>query len=208
MTNFVKCGGRADFAEQQGHPGDRLPCRGRGGRRDRGRRCPAAGRTVWEQSRFIASRRQAPPFVLNEPRGGVFRHVNLLVPPKNPARPDGLHHHGAGGHAADVGLQLHLRGHRAARCRDHSHDRAGDAAGAGGARRPGRGDGAVPRRQGAVDHAPQRAGLRRAPRRAAGGRGAWHHHRRYRLRRRQLRDGGCPVAGLCRHARRGAATSR
>ena len=24
-------------------------------------------------------------FVLNEPRGGVFRHVNLLVPPKNPA---------------------------------------------------------------------------------------------------------------------------
>jgi proline racemase len=23
-------------------------------------------------------------FVLNEPRGGVFRHVNLLVPPKNP----------------------------------------------------------------------------------------------------------------------------
>lgn len=23
-------------------------------------------------------------FVLNEPRGGVFRHVNLLVPPKHP----------------------------------------------------------------------------------------------------------------------------
>ena len=23
-------------------------------------------------------------FVLNEPRGGVFRHVNLLVPPKDP----------------------------------------------------------------------------------------------------------------------------
>ena len=43
------------------------------------------GRTVWEQSRFVASNGTLRAFVLNEPRGGVFRHVNLLVPPMNPA---------------------------------------------------------------------------------------------------------------------------
>jgi trans-L-3-hydroxyproline dehydratase len=42
------------------------------------------GQTVWEQSRFIASDGKLRAFVLNEPRGGVFRHVNLLVPPKHP----------------------------------------------------------------------------------------------------------------------------
>src|SRR4051794_8232289 len=42
------------------------------------------GDTVWEQSRFIAGDQNLRRFVLNEPRGGVFRHVNLLVPPKNP----------------------------------------------------------------------------------------------------------------------------
>lgn len=42
------------------------------------------GNTVWEQSRFIASDETLRNFVLNEPRGGVFRHVNLLVPPKDP----------------------------------------------------------------------------------------------------------------------------
>ncbi|MCX7348567.1 MAG: proline racemase family protein, partial [Alphaproteobacteria bacterium] len=45
---------------------------------------PPPGRTVWEQSRFIASDGSLRAFVLNEPRGGVFRHVNLLVPPKDP----------------------------------------------------------------------------------------------------------------------------
>ncbi len=45
---------------------------------------PPPGATVWEQSRFIASDGRLRAFVLNEPRGGVFRHVNLLVPPKNP----------------------------------------------------------------------------------------------------------------------------
>jgi len=39
---------------------------------------------LWEQSRFIARDESLRNFVLNEPRGGVFRHVNLLVPPKNP----------------------------------------------------------------------------------------------------------------------------
>ncbi len=42
------------------------------------------GDTLWEQSRFIARDQGLRNFVLNEPRGGVFRHVNLLVPPKDP----------------------------------------------------------------------------------------------------------------------------
>ena len=42
------------------------------------------GKTLWEQSRWIAKDQVLRDFVLNEPRGGVFRHVNLLVPPKNP----------------------------------------------------------------------------------------------------------------------------
>jgi proline racemase len=45
---------------------------------------PPPGDTVWEQSRFIARDGALRNFVLNEPRGGVFRHVNLLVPPKEP----------------------------------------------------------------------------------------------------------------------------
>jgi proline racemase len=45
---------------------------------------PPPGETIWEQSRFIARDQTLRNFVLNEPRGGVFRHVNLLVPPRNP----------------------------------------------------------------------------------------------------------------------------
>jgi proline racemase len=45
---------------------------------------PPPGDTLWEQSRFIARDETLRDFVLNEPRGGVFRHVNLLVPAKNP----------------------------------------------------------------------------------------------------------------------------
>jgi trans-L-3-hydroxyproline dehydratase len=45
---------------------------------------PPPGETIWEQSRFIAKDQKLRNFVLNEPRGGVFRHVNLLVPPKHP----------------------------------------------------------------------------------------------------------------------------
>ncbi len=45
---------------------------------------PPPGDTLWAQSRFIASDQTLRNFVLNEPRGGVFRHVNLLVPPKSP----------------------------------------------------------------------------------------------------------------------------
>lgn len=42
------------------------------------------GDTIWEQSRWIARDQTLRNFMLNEPRGGVFRHVNLLVPPKHP----------------------------------------------------------------------------------------------------------------------------
>ena len=45
---------------------------------------PPPGETLWDQSRWIARDNTLRNFVLNEPRGGVFRHVNLLVPPKNP----------------------------------------------------------------------------------------------------------------------------
>ena len=45
---------------------------------------PPSGETLWEQSRWIARDGALRNFVLNEPRGGVFRHVNLLVPPKDP----------------------------------------------------------------------------------------------------------------------------
>src|SRR5919112_2944617 len=45
---------------------------------------PPPGETIWQQSRFIAQDGTLRNFLLNEPRGGVFRHVNLLVPPKDP----------------------------------------------------------------------------------------------------------------------------
>jgi proline racemase len=45
---------------------------------------PPPGDTLWEQARWIARDQGLRSFVLNEPRGGLFRHVNLLVPPKHP----------------------------------------------------------------------------------------------------------------------------
>ncbi|MBT8100934.1 MAG: proline racemase family protein [Gammaproteobacteria bacterium] len=45
---------------------------------------PPPGDTLWDQSRWIASDDALRQYVLNEPRGGVFRHCNLLVPPKHP----------------------------------------------------------------------------------------------------------------------------
>jgi len=45
---------------------------------------PPPGETLWEQRSYIARDERLRNFVLNEPRGGVFRHVNLLVPPKHP----------------------------------------------------------------------------------------------------------------------------
>ena len=45
---------------------------------------PPPGETVWEQSKWLLSNGLLRNFLLNEPRGGVFKHINLLVPPKNP----------------------------------------------------------------------------------------------------------------------------
>ena len=45
---------------------------------------PPPGETLWEQRTWIANDQILRNFMLNEPRGGVFRHVNLLVPPINP----------------------------------------------------------------------------------------------------------------------------
>jgi proline racemase len=45
---------------------------------------PPPGETLWQQSRWIARDGTLRDFVLNEPRGGVFRHVNLLVPARDP----------------------------------------------------------------------------------------------------------------------------
>ncbi len=45
---------------------------------------PPPGNTIWEQRTFIEKDETLRNFVLNEPRGGVFKHVNLLVPPKHP----------------------------------------------------------------------------------------------------------------------------
>ena len=45
---------------------------------------PPPGDTLWAQARWIAEDETLRNFMLNEPRGGVFRHVNLLVPPKDP----------------------------------------------------------------------------------------------------------------------------
>lgn len=45
---------------------------------------PLPGDTIWAQSRHIAEDGELRDFILNEPRGGVFRHVNLLVPAIHP----------------------------------------------------------------------------------------------------------------------------
>ena len=45
---------------------------------------PPPGDSIREQARWIAEDGGLRNFMLNEPRGGVFRHVNLLVPPKDP----------------------------------------------------------------------------------------------------------------------------
>lgn len=51
---------------------------------------PPPGDTLWAQSRHLADDDVLRSFVLNEPRGGVFRHVNLLVPPIDPRASHGF----------------------------------------------------------------------------------------------------------------------
>jgi proline racemase len=45
---------------------------------------PPPGATLWRMRQALWDDRTLRNFLLNEPRGGVFRHVNLLVPPKDP----------------------------------------------------------------------------------------------------------------------------
>jgi len=45
---------------------------------------PPPGDTLWQQRKFIADDKHLRNFLLNEPRGGIFRHINLLVPAKHP----------------------------------------------------------------------------------------------------------------------------
>ena len=42
------------------------------------------GDSLWQKARWIDQDQKLRQFVLNEPRGGVFKHVNLLVPAQNP----------------------------------------------------------------------------------------------------------------------------
>ena len=125
FCNQLAAQGRTD-AQHQGHPDRQLPCRRRGGRRHRGRRGAAARRHALGA---VALHRQRP----DAPQLRAERAAGRRLPPREPAgaaqapgRADGLHHHGAGRYAAHVGLELHLRRHRAARHRHHADGRAGD----------------------------------------------------------------------------------
>ena len=51
---------------------------------------PPKGDTLWDKALWINQDQKLRHFVLNEPRGGVFKHVNLLVPPKNPKAQQGF----------------------------------------------------------------------------------------------------------------------
>jgi proline racemase len=51
---------------------------------------PPKGDSLWEKARWIDQDQKLRRFVLNEPRGGVFKHVNLLVPAKNPMAQQGF----------------------------------------------------------------------------------------------------------------------
>ncbi len=42
------------------------------------------GETLWAQARWISEDQSLRNLVLNEPRGGVFKHINLLLPAKQP----------------------------------------------------------------------------------------------------------------------------
>ena len=41
------------------------------------------GETIFEQSKYLFENKKLRNFVLNEQRGGVFKHCNLIVKPKN-----------------------------------------------------------------------------------------------------------------------------
>ncbi len=45
---------------------------------------PPPGDTLWQQMEWLEADQSLRNLLLNEPRGGVFNHFNLLVPPKDP----------------------------------------------------------------------------------------------------------------------------
>jgi proline racemase len=48
------------------------------------------GDSLWNKARWLDQDQKLRRFVLNEPRGGVFKHVNLLVPAQNPKAQQGF----------------------------------------------------------------------------------------------------------------------
>ena len=106
---------------------------------------PPPGDTIWEQSRFIAEDETLRNFVLNEPRGGVFRHVNLLVPPKDPRAQMGWIIMEPADTPPMSGSNSMCVVDRAARHRHRPDAGAGDAADPRSAGRSRRGHGRLPR---------------------------------------------------------------
>ncbi|HIF35537.1 MAG TPA: hypothetical protein EYG37_03370 [Candidatus Thioglobus sp.] len=51
---------------------------------------PPLGDSLWNKARWLDQDQKLRRFVLNEPRGGVFKHVNLLVPAQNPKAQQGF----------------------------------------------------------------------------------------------------------------------
>ena len=51
---------------------------------------PIPGRSLWEQRDFLNEDRGLHNLLLHEPRGGVFKHVNVLVPPNDPSASAGF----------------------------------------------------------------------------------------------------------------------
>ena len=45
---------------------------------------PPPGDTLWDMRDFLASDGTLRDLLLHEPRGGVFKHINMLVPPRDP----------------------------------------------------------------------------------------------------------------------------
>ena len=164
---------------------------------------PPPGETLWEQSRWIAQDETLRNFLLNEPRGGVFRHVNLLVPPKDPRARMGWIIMEPERHAPDVRLQLDLRRDRAAGHRHRSDGRARDPVHAGGPGRPRRGDAdaATARPSGSPSATCRRSPTGSTPRWRCG---PGHAHGRHGLRRRHLRHRGRRTRSASAQRRRGA----
>jgi len=51
---------------------------------------PPLGAILWNKERWLDRVKKLRRFVLNEPRGGVFKHVNILVPAQNPKAQQGF----------------------------------------------------------------------------------------------------------------------